>query len=183
MRTKDTILLEQAYDSVRKRIINEALIREEEANNLIMGFNMLPGERKQQALEKLQDLVGMEVSLSRVTGHKQTSGYGRDDGSATKPGSGGSVAHTEFELESSEIAKGIIQDVKMSEGQKDYTLNGNLIISIDDKEYNMNQGKSIKVHFLGDSPAEVHRKAGQSFRSGVTSWTGGSALRPPGMRF
>jgi hypothetical protein len=156
--------------------LNESLIGEEEANNLIMGFNMLPPERKQQALEKLKGLVGKEVSLSRVTGHKQSSGYGRDDGSATVPGSGGSVAHTEFELESGEIARGIIQDVKMSEGQKDYTLNGNLILTIKDQDYNMNQGKSIKVHFLEDSPAEVHAKAGQSFRIGVPGWTGNNRM-------
>jgi hypothetical protein len=164
MRTKDTILLEQAYDSVYNRVLNES-IGQEEANNLIMRFNMLPGDRKQQAFEKLKGLVGKEVSLSRVTGHKQSSGYGREDGSATVPGSGGSVAHTKFELESGEFASGIVQSIKVSQGEEDYTKNGNLILTIKDTDYNVNQGTTVTVKFLEDSPQEIHAKAGQSFRT------------------
>jgi hypothetical protein len=171
MRTKDTILLEQAYEAVHKQRILES-ISQDEANNLLQGFNMLPGERKQQAFEKLKELVGKEVSLSRAVRLKQSSGYGRDDGSATVPGSGGSVAHTETESEDGVFAQGIIQDVKVSEGEEDYTKNGNLILSIDDQDYNVNQGTTVKVKFLEDSPAEVHAAGGRSFRSGGATWAG-----------
>jgi len=180
MRTKDTILLEQAYETVQEGISSrrakeidamhfkdqQAPISEDEANNLIPRFNMLPSFEKDNAFAKLKTLVGKEVSLSRVTGHKQTSGYGRDDGSATVPGSGGSVAHTKFELEDGVFAQGVIQDVKRSSGDQDYTKNGNLILTIKGQDYNVNQGTTVSVRFLEDSPAEVHAKAGQSFRIG-----------------
>jgi hypothetical protein len=164
MRNKDTILLEQAYEAVYKqKTLNES-ISQDEANNLLQGFNML-GPRKQQAFEKLKGLIGKEVSLSRATGLKQSSGYGRDDGSATVPGSGGSVAHTETESIDSEFAQGIIQDVKVSQGEDDYTKNGNLILTIKGQDYNVNQGTTVKVKFLEDSPAEVHAAAGRSFHN------------------
>jgi hypothetical protein len=167
MRTKDTILLEQAYEAVHKqKTLNESIISQDEANNLLQGFNMLPGDRKQQAFERLKDLVGIKVSLSRAVRLKQSSGYGRDDGSATVPGSGGSVAHTETESEDGVFAQGIIQDVKVSEGEEDYTKNGNLILSIDDQDYNVNQGTTVKVKFLEDSAG------GRSFRSGDATWAG-----------
>jgi len=169
MRTKDTILLEQAYETVREGISSrrakeidamhfknqQAPISEDEANNLIPRFNTLPSFEKTNALIKLKTLVGKEVSLSRAVGHKQTSGYGRDDGSATVPGSGGSVAHTEFELENGVFAQGIIQEVKVSSGDQDYAKNGNLILTIKGQDYNVNQGATVKVKFLEDSPAEV----------------------------
>ena len=167
MRTKDTILLEQAYEAVHKQRILSESISQDEANNLLQGFNMLPGDRKQQAFERLKDLVGKKVSLSRAVRLKQSSGYGRDDGSATVPGSGGSVAHTETESEDGVFAQGIIQDVKVSEGEEDYTKNGNLILSIDDQDYNVNQGTTVKVKFMegdvkstGEDPASVFSRRG-----------------------
>ena len=164
MRNKDTILLEQAYEAVYKqKTLNES-ISQDEANNLIQGFNML-GPRKQKAFEDLQGLVGKEVSLSRAVRLKQSTGYGRDDGSATVPGSGGSVAHTETESEDGVFAQGVIQDVKQSSGEDDYTKNGNLILTIKGQDYNVNQGTTVKVKFLEDSPAEVHAAGGRSFHN------------------
>ena len=179
MRTKDTILLEQAYETVREGISSrrakeidamhfknqQAPISEDEANNLIPRFNMLPSFEKDNAFAKLKTLVGKEVSLSRAVRLKQSSGYGRDDGSATVPGSGGSVAHTETESEDDVFAQGIIQDVKRSSGDQDYAKNGNLILTIKGQDYNVNQGTTVKVKFLEDSPAEVHAAAGRSFHN------------------
>lgn len=186
MRNKDTILLEQAYAKVLEEISSrrakemdalrftnqQAKISEDEANSLIRGFHMLPSFEKGNALIKLRTLVGKEVSLSRATRLKQSTGYGKDDGSATVPGSGGSVAHTVTDSIDSEFARGIIQDVKQSFGEDDYTKEGNLILKIKDQEYNVSQGTTVKVKFLEDSPAEVHAAAGRSFRSGAASWPG-----------
>ena len=85
---------------------------------------------------------------SRPVKVKQSTGYGRDDGSATVPGSGGSVAHTETESESGVFAQGVVQDVKVSQGQKDYALNNNLILTINDKDYNVNQGTTVTINYL-----------------------------------
>ena len=171
MRNKDTILLEQAYESVyNQRLIKESL-SEDEANDLILRFHMLPTDpdpkkdQKKQAFEKLKGLEGKEVSLSRATKHKLSTGYGRDTGSATRPGSGGSVAHTEFEMEDEEVASGIVQAVKIAQGQDDYTKNGNLVLTIKGVDHNVSQGATVKVHFLEDSPPEVLAKAGESFRT------------------
>ena len=171
IKSKTQQLLEQAYQSVYEDTQGSPL-SEAEANSLLQGFNMLPGDRKKDALNKLQGLVGKEVSLSRAVGLKQSTGYGRDDGSATVPGSGGSVAHTETESIDGEFAKGIIQDVKVSEGQDDYTKNGNLILTIKGQDHNVNQGTTVKVKFLEDTPAQVHDAGRRSYRSGATLLTG-----------
>lgn len=179
MKNRDNVLLEQAYESIREGISSrrakeidamhfknqQAPISEDEANNLIPRFNMLPSFEKDKAMAKLKTLVGKEVALSKAVGHKQTSGYGRDDGSATVPGSGGSVAHTEFELENGVFAQGIIQDVKQSSGDRDYAKNGNLILTIKGQDYNVNQGATVKVKFLEDSPAEIHDAGRRSFHN------------------
>ena len=148
MSNKDQVLLEQIYDSIRKpNVLNES-ISQDEANGLSQGFNMLPGEQKKHAFAKLKSLIGKKVSLSRPVKVKQSTGYGRDDGSATVPGSGGSVAHTETESESGVFALGVVQDVKVSQGQKDYSLNNNLILTINDKDYNLNQGTTVTINYL-----------------------------------
>lgn len=160
MRDKDQILLEQAYQSVLENVDS---LSEEEANKFSLGFNTLPNNYKKIAFEKLQGLKGKEVALSRAVGQKQSSGYFRDKESKTVPGSGGSVAHTEFELIDGEFARGIVQDVKVSEGEEEYTLNGNLILTINGEDYNLNQGTSIRIKFLEDSPAEVHDAGRRSY--------------------
>ena len=145
---KDQVLLEQIYNSIRRpKSLNESL-SQDEANDLSQGFNMLPGEQKKHAFEQLKGLIGKTVSLSRPVKLKQTTGYGRDDGSATVPGSGGSVAHTETETESGVFAQGVVQDVKVSQGQKDYSLNNNLILTINDQDYNVNQGTTVTINYL-----------------------------------
>lgn len=194
MRDKDQILLEQAYQTILEatprspgqgpyipnkdgsrtstyagtlsnpRVFNPP--SEEEANELMIGFNTMETEDgRDKALNRLQELIGKEVVLLRGSSQKTSTGYGRDDGSATEPGSGGSVAHTEFEIGYQPEAQGIIQSVKQSEGEEEYTLNGNLILTINGKDYNVNQGYSAKLKFLEDSPEEVHAAAGRSFRN------------------
>lgn len=158
MKTKDTILLEEAYEAIYRQTTlgeNNALPMDEDMiNNLIGGFNMKSSNDKKFTLERLQGLVGKMVVLTRAVGLKQSSGYGRDDGSATVPGSGGSVAHTELESIPGEVARGTVDAVKMSEGQEDYVLNGNLILTVDGKDYNMNQGTQLKVHVEGAPKAQ-----------------------------
>jgi hypothetical protein len=193
MRDKDQILLEQAYQTIleatprspgqgpyipNKEGSNTSTyagtlsnpkawspLGEEEANELMIGFNTMQSERKPAALGRLRELEGKEVVLLRGSSQKTSTGYGRDDGSATEPGSGGSVAHTEFEIGYQPEAQGIIQSVKQSEGEEEYTLNGNLILTINGKDYNVNQGYSAKLKFLEDSPEEVHAAGGRSFRN------------------
>lgn len=161
MRDKDQILLEQAYLSVLE---NVGSLSEEEANKFTLGFNMELPETKEKYFERLKQntpmgLIGKEVALSRAVGQKQSSGYFRDKESKTVPGSGGSVAHTQFELIDDVFARGIVQDIKVSKGDD------NLILTISgrDKPINLNQGTSIRIKFLEDSPAEVHDAGRRSF--------------------
>jgi len=164
MRDKDQILLERAYQTILEA--NQGPLSEEEANDLMINFNTMPSEgHRTAALGRLRELEGKEVVLLRGSSQKASTGYGRDDGSATEPGSGGSVAHTEFEIGYQPEAQGIIQSVKQSEGEEEYTLNGNLILTINGKDYNVNQGYSAKLKFLEDSPEEVHAAGGRSFRN------------------
>lgn len=146
MRDKDQILLEQAYQSILET--NRGPLGEEEANKLMIGFNMLPQERKAAAFERLKELEGKKVVLLRGSRHKTSTSYGRDDGTATVPGAGGSVADTEFEIIYQPQTQGIISAVEQLKNQKQYTLNGNLILTINGKDYNVNQGHSAKLKFL-----------------------------------
>jgi hypothetical protein len=145
---KDPIILEQAYQLAREAISSKQdSLTEEEANNLILGFNMRRLLDKTNALNKLKALIGKEIALSKAIRLKQSSGYGRDDGSAPEPGEGGSVAHTETQSVYKVFAQGTIQDVKVSQGERDYTLNGNLILTIGGQDYNVNQGTTVKIKF------------------------------------
>jgi hypothetical protein len=155
IKSKTQQMLEAAYQRILEGNtddnIPEGNISEDEANKLSTGFNMLPQQNKEEALQKLQGLVGRKVTLFRAGKLKQSTGYGRDE-AKPNPGDGGSVAHTVTSTEDEPYASGIIQDVKTSSGNEDYTLNGNLVVSIDDKDYNLNQGLSTRIRYNDSLP-------------------------------
>lgn len=175
MKSKDQQLLEEAYQSIIEAMrpgshfAHDANTRgfkspenplpkasPKELDDLIAGFHMNPNREK--ALAQIQSAYQYQT----VTLYKH--GHG-----SVKQGS--DQYESEYELTQNDVVTGRVEKITSTKDEDGY----HLIFVVAGKPFDLTQSRLwVKPADLGDSSASKARS--------VSKWTGGSALRPPGMR-
>lgn len=173
MKSKDQQLLEEAYQSIIEAMrpsyaskVNRENIKApenplpkaspKELDDLIAGFHMNPNREK--ALAQIQSAYQYQT----VTLYKHGHGSGN---------MGSDQYESEYELTQNDVVTGRVEKITYTKDEDGY----HLIFVVAGKPFDLTQGHLwVKLADLGDSSASKARS--------VSNWTGGSALRPPGMR-
>jgi hypothetical protein len=154
MKSKDQQLLEEAYQSIVEAMRSDS--RQEKLDGLVKGFHMNPN--KEEALDQIKTAYQGKV----VTLYK----HGHGDVKA-----GPDQYSSEYELTQNDEVTGKVEDISSSEDENGH----HLIFRVAGKDFDLTQSRYwVKLADLGDGSASKARS--------VSKWTGGSALRPPGMR-
>ena len=163
MRNKDTILLENAYEQISQKTKSSLPMdpaeRLKHLDNLIAGFNMNPN--KGSALAAINEgYLGKVVTLYK---HKLGASEDTYEGPTKRP-----VRVQSLDPDEENAITGKVEKIFYGPDSTD------LQFVVAGETYNITQG-----HWWV-KPADL---GGSSSGAPVTKWTGGSALRPPGMRF